>query len=229
MDRFHIVLRMGHHHWDPLPPECGHIVEHGTCHRAPSPQARSRHEARSREAPSPQVRSRHEDPSPQARSRHDARSREAPSPQARSRHDARSREAPSPQARSRHDARSREAPSPQARSRHEDPSPQARSRHDARSREAPSPQARSRHDARSRHSDLSSPPYHRPETGRWAFPLPCGVFQKKVLSLLVDIRHRLKDTQPASSAVHIERIETMEDFELKEQHLSDAQAFDTLS
>ncbi|KAF4115166.1 hypothetical protein G5714_002655 [Onychostoma macrolepis] len=30
------------------------------------------------------------------------------------------------------------------------------------------------------------------ETGRWAFPLPLGVFQKKVLSLLVDIRHRLK-------------------------------------
>ena len=54
------------------------------------------------------------------------------------------------------------------------------------------------------------------------------MFQKKVLSILVDIRHRLKETQPASSAVHIERIETMEDFELKEQHLSDAQAFNTL-
>ncbi|XP_046873990.1 small fragment nuclease isoform X2 [Hypomesus transpacificus] len=112
----------------------------------------------------------------------------------RSRHNARSREAPSPQARSRHDARSREAPSPQARSRHEDPSPQARSRHDARSREAPSPQARSRHDARSRHSDLSSPPALRKKP----------MFQKKVLSLLVDIRHFLKETQPASSAVHIE-------------------------
>ncbi|RXN27215.1 serine arginine-rich splicing factor 4-like isoform X14 [Labeo rohita] len=66
------------------------------------------------------------------------------------------------------------------------------------------------------------------ETGRWAFPLPCGVFQKKVLSLLLDIRHRLKETQPASSAVHIERMDTMEDFELQEQSLSDAQAFDTL-
>ncbi|RXN35708.1 serine arginine-rich splicing factor 4-like isoform X14 [Labeo rohita] len=66
------------------------------------------------------------------------------------------------------------------------------------------------------------------ETGRWAFPLPCGVFQKKVLSLLVDIRHRLKETQPASSAVHIDRMDTMEDFELQEQSLSDAQAFDTL-
>lgn len=55
-----------------------------------------------------------------------------------------------------------------------------------------------------------------------------SVFQKKVLSLLVDIRHRLKETQPASSAVHIERMDTMEDFELQEQSLSDAQAFDTL-
>ncbi|KAK2897057.1 hypothetical protein Q8A67_011545 [Cirrhinus molitorella] len=54
------------------------------------------------------------------------------------------------------------------------------------------------------------------------------VFQKKVLSLLVDIRHRLKETQPASSAVRIERMDTMEDFELQEQSLSDAQAFDTL-
>nr|XP_033488342.1 uncharacterized protein LOC117260501 [Epinephelus lanceolatus] len=79
---------------------------------------------------------------------------------------------------------------------------------------------------------ISAAPHDRhdavTETGRWAFPLPWDVFQKKVLSLLVDIRHRLKETQPASSAVHIERIDTMEDFELQEQRLSDAQAFDTL-
>lgn len=55
-----------------------------------------------------------------------------------------------------------------------------------------------------------------------------SVFQKKVLSLLVDIRHRLKETQPASSAVYIERIDTMEDFEIQEQRLSDAQAFGIL-
>lgn len=55
-----------------------------------------------------------------------------------------------------------------------------------------------------------------------------SVYQKKVLTLLVDIRHRLKETQPASSAVHIQRIDTMEDFELQEQQLSDAQAFNTL-
>lgn len=55
-----------------------------------------------------------------------------------------------------------------------------------------------------------------------------SVFQKKVLSLLVNIRHRLKETQPASSAVHIERTDTMEDFEIQEQRLSDAQAFDIL-
>ncbi|ROL41862.1 hypothetical protein DPX16_3490 [Anabarilius grahami] len=55
-----------------------------------------------------------------------------------------------------------------------------------------------------------------------------SLFQKKVLSLLVDIRHRLKETQPASSAVHIERIDTVEDFEIQEQRLSDAQAFGIL-
>lgn len=55
-----------------------------------------------------------------------------------------------------------------------------------------------------------------------------SVFQKRFLNLLVDIRNRLKETQPASSAVHIERIDTMEEFELQEQRLSDAQTFDTL-
>lgn len=53
-----------------------------------------------------------------------------------------------------------------------------------------------------------------------------SVFQKRVLNLQVDIRNRLKETQPASSAVHIERIDTMGEFE--EQRLSDAQTFDTL-
>jgi len=54
------------------------------------------------------------------------------------------------------------------------------------------------------------------------------VFEKKVLSLLVDIRHRLKEAQPASSAVHIEKINSMEDFELQEQRISDPQAFEIL-
>ncbi|KAL1258262.1 hypothetical protein QQF64_011506 [Cirrhinus molitorella] len=144
--------------------------------------------------------------------------------------------------RSRHDRSRSDAPSPPARSRHDKRAQQCddRSRSDERlwrcddqSRSnAPSPSARSTHDERAQRSDLSRPPYDRldavTETGRWAFPLPCGVFQKKVLSLLVDIRHRLKETQPASSAVRIERMDTMEDFELQEQSLSDAQAFDTL-
>ncbi|RXN08337.1 hypothetical protein ROHU_011579 [Labeo rohita] len=68
----------------------------------------------------------------------------------------------------------------------------------------------------------------RPETTPSESVSISHMFQKKVLSLLVDIRHRLKETQPASSAVHIERMDTMEDFELQEQSLSDAQAFDTL-
>ncbi|XP_055073490.2 uncharacterized protein [Misgurnus anguillicaudatus] len=136
--------------------------------------------------------------------------------------------------RSRHDGsqhsnnRSRShALSPPARSRHE----QRAQRCDDRSRsDAPSSPARSRHDQRAQRSDLCSPPYDRHVTnsGRWDFPLPWGVFQKKVLSLLIDIHHRLKETQPASSAVHIERIDTMEDFEIQEQRLCDAKAFDIL-
>nr|XP_040020885.1 uncharacterized protein LOC120810435 [Gasterosteus aculeatus aculeatus] len=90
---------------------------------------------------------------------------------------------------------------------------------------------RSRYD-RAQHGDLNSLHYDRhdavTETGRWAFPLPWDVFQKRFLNLQVDIRNRLKETQPASSAVHIERIDTMEEFELQEQRLSDAQTFDTL-
>lgn len=46
--------------------------------------------------------------------------------------------------------------------------------------------------------------------------------------MLVDLRNCYKQAEPASSAVHIERMETMEDFEREEQRLCDAQAFDTL-
>ncbi|XP_049920626.1 hornerin isoform X3 [Epinephelus moara] len=87
--------------------------------------------------------------------------------------------------------------------------------------------------ARSR-CDHTSPPYHTPrpnavtESRRWTFPLPWDVYQKKVLGLLVDLRNEYKTAQPASSAVHIERMETMEDFEKEEQHLCDKEAFDTL-
>lgn len=55
-----------------------------------------------------------------------------------------------------------------------------------------------------------------------------SVYQKRVLSLLVDLRNRFKQAQPASSAVHIERMETMEDFKKEEQCLCDKKAFDTL-
>lgn len=85
----------------------------------------------------------------------------------------------------------------------------------------------------SRHSDLTSPPYDRPRhdavtDGKWTFPLPWDVYQRKVLNLLVDLRNQFKQTQPASSAIHIERMETMEDFEREEQRLCDKQAFDDL-
>ena len=46
--------------------------------------------------------------------------------------------------------------------------------------------------------------------------------------LLVEILNQCKRAQPASSAVHIERMETMEDFEKEEQRISDAKAFDAL-
>ncbi len=46
--------------------------------------------------------------------------------------------------------------------------------------------------------------------------------------MLVDIRNCYKQAQPATSAMHIERMETLEDFEREEQRLCDAHAFDTL-
>ncbi|XP_077394040.1 uncharacterized protein LOC144031129 isoform X2 [Festucalex cinctus] len=84
---------------------------------------------------------------------------------------------------------------------------------------------------RSHHSDLTSPPYHRPKhdaetDGKWTFPLPWGVYQKKVLDLLGELRNESKHTQPAPSAIHT--METMEDFEREEQHLCEKQAFDAL-
>ncbi|XP_039619905.1 uncharacterized protein LOC120535855 [Polypterus senegalus] len=88
-------------------------------------------------------------------------------------------------------------------------------------------------DERSRHSDLTSPPYDGPRHDavtdlKWTFPLPTDVFQKKVLTLLFDLHNQYKKAEPASSAVHILRMETMVDFEAEEQRLCDAQAFDTL-
>ena len=52
-----------------------------------------------------------------------------------------------------------------------------------------------------------------------------SVHQKKVLNLLVDILNQCKRAQPASSAVHIKR---MEDFEQVEQRIRNAKAFDAL-
>ncbi|KAJ8384189.1 hypothetical protein AAFF_G00208070 [Aldrovandia affinis] len=137
-----------------------------------------------------------------ARSRHDDRDT------ARSRHDDRDT------ARSRHDDRDT------ARSRHDDRDT-ARSRHDDRDT------ARSRHDdrdtARSRHDDR--------DTARWVLPLPPAVFQKKILTILVDIREevrRIARAEPASSASHVERLETVDDFQREEQRLSDSEAFNAL-
>ncbi len=50
-----------------------------------------------------------------------------------------------------------------------------------------------------------------------------SVYQKKVLSLVVDLRNCFTGAPPASSAAHTERMETME-----EQRLCGKQAFDTL-
>ncbi|KAJ8011645.1 hypothetical protein DPEC_G00060410 [Dallia pectoralis] len=151
-------------------------------------------------------------------SRHSDRS----SPGARSRHSDRS----IPAARSRYSDRS----SPAARSRHSDrSSPAGRARHRDLSRST----ARSRRDI-SPHGDLSSPPYDRPrhdavaENRRSTFPLPWDVYQKKIIDLLVDIRNLLRQAQPASIALHIEMMETMEGFEKVEQHLCDTHRFDTL-
>ncbi|MEQ2276163.1 hypothetical protein XENORESO_014749 [Xenotaenia resolanae] len=93
----------------------------------------------------------------------------------------------------------------------------SRHRHDAsRSR------SRHRHDAsRSRHRDDGS----RSGSGRWALPLPPGVFQKKVLNLLMELLYQHKRAQPISSAVHVERMATIEDFEREEERLCDPKAF----
>lgn len=54
------------------------------------------------------------------------------------------------------------------------------------------------------------------------------MYQKKVLDILADIRTCLKQSQPASSPVNIERMETLEDFDHEEECLHDAEAYDAL-
>ncbi|XP_058625889.1 uncharacterized protein LOC131536780 [Onychostoma macrolepis] len=135
-----------------------------SCHAA---RGHARDGYRSRSNSGSTIRSWHSDCSrPTFRSRHDG-SRHS---DVRSRHDRSRSDAPSPPARSRHDKRAQRC--------------DVRYRSDDRSRsDAPSPPARSRHDKRAQHSDHSIPPYDRldavTETGRWAFPLPLGVFQKR--------------------------------------------------
>ncbi|KAJ8371745.1 hypothetical protein AAFF_G00302520 [Aldrovandia affinis] len=56
-------------------------------------------------------------------------------------------------------------------------------------------------------------------------------FQKKILTILVDIREevrRIARAEPASSASHVERLETVDDFQREEQRLSDSEAFNAL-
>ncbi|MEQ2231037.1 hypothetical protein ILYODFUR_035279, partial [Ilyodon furcidens] len=55
-----------------------------------------------------------------------------------------------------------------------------------------------------------------------------SVFQKKVLNLLMELRDQHKRTQPISSAVHVERMVTIEDLEREKERLCDPKAFDAL-
>ncbi|XP_063061789.1 uncharacterized protein si:dkey-242h9.3 isoform X2 [Engraulis encrasicolus] len=78
-----------------------------------------------------------------------------------------------------------------------------------------------------------SPRNHRPRpnagsgSGKWAFPMPWDVYQKKVLGLLLDLRNHYKMAQPTSSTV-IERMNTMEEFDESEEQLSEKETFDAL-
>ena len=54
------------------------------------------------------------------------------------------------------------------------------------------------------------------------------MYQKKVLDILADLRTCLKQSQPASSPVNIEGMETLEDFDREEECLHDAEAYDAL-
>ncbi|XP_029968743.1 RNA-binding protein rsd1-like [Salarias fasciatus] len=78
-----------------------------------------------------------------------------------------------------------------------------------------------------------SPLHRRPSTSRyarydvrtWTFPLPQEVFQKKVLTLLLELRD--KDSQHTSARVrNIVRMETMEQFDEEEEHLTDESNFE---
>ncbi|KAK5619085.1 hypothetical protein CRENBAI_000404 [Crenichthys baileyi] len=51
---------------------------------------------------------------------------------------------------------------------------------------------------------------------------------KKVLNLLMELRDQHKEAQPISSAVHVERMATIEDLEREEERLCDPKAFDAL-
>ncbi|KAG7521021.1 hypothetical protein JOB18_040751 [Solea senegalensis] len=80
------------------------------------------------------------------------------------------------------------------------------------------------HDSRIyRECSLSNRFARETESGRWTFALPWDVYQKKILGLLVDLCNQYKTAQHASSTVHIERMDTMEDLERERK-----EAFDTL-
>ncbi|XP_014827687.1 PREDICTED: uncharacterized protein LOC106906780 isoform X2 [Poecilia mexicana] len=110
-----------------------------------------------------------------------------------------------------------------SRSRHRDEVSRSRSRH----RDGPS-RSRSRHRdevsrSRSRHSAEAS----RSENRGWTFPLPQDVFQRELFNILFDIRNRLTSEQPIPAVVHIDKMETMEDFVREEERLSDPKVFET--
>ncbi|XP_041860859.1 myb-like protein V [Melanotaenia boesemani] len=79
-----------------------------------------------------------------------------------------------------------------------------------------------------------SPPHHTPSpnagtgSGRWTFPMPWDVYQKRVLGLLIDLKNQYKMAQPTTSSAHIEKIGSMEEFQDVEQRLCDKDAFDAL-
>ncbi|KAL7389026.1 hypothetical protein ABVT39_025044 [Epinephelus coioides] len=69
---------------------------------------------------------------------------------------------------------------------------------------------------------------------RHTFPLPTGVYQRRVLNLLIDVRsevRRIGQGEMASSSApsaRVETMDTMEDFQRQEQRLTDEEAFNAL-
>ncbi|XP_047447409.1 RNA-binding protein 25-like isoform X2 [Mugil cephalus] len=184
---------------DSLP---GHEDESPASQRRDLSTPRSRHPAQSSER---------DEILHHSRSSSGSRSRDRSRSRSRSRYRSRSRDL----YRSRSRSRSRSGDIYRSRSRSGDIY-RSRSRHTIRSGQDGSPDDQSRPE-QSQDGGIPSPSCDRPR----------HVFQKRVLTMLTDIRSHLK-TQPDNPAAHIKRIDTIEDFEREEERLCDPKAFDAL-